>query len=165
MIFPRRISDPPCAAVFAVGSRPDGKALARGIAALRERGFEVLNCVSKRGTEYGDEDRIRSLAKALKYPHCNLMIAARGGYGALRIIDQLDYQQIARARKIIVGFSDMTALSLAIFRKCRLVTFAGPMVLDHFADGVSAFTMDSFLNHIRGDHGKGTRFDLADWGV
>jgi muramoyltetrapeptide carboxypeptidase len=56
------------------------------------------------------------------------VMCARGGYGAMRILDQLDYEAIARRPKPIIGFSDITALHQVIQLKTGLVTFHGPMV-------------------------------------
>ncbi|MGD9368216.1 MAG: LD-carboxypeptidase [Desulfobacteraceae bacterium] len=56
------------------------------------------------------------------------VMCARGGYGAMRILDQLDYDTIGRKPKPLIGFSDITALHLVIQLKTGLVTFHGPMV-------------------------------------
>jgi len=56
------------------------------------------------------------------------VICARGGYGAMRILDQLDYDTIGRQPKPLIGFSDITALLQVIQLKTGLVTFHGPMV-------------------------------------
>ena len=55
------------------------------------------------------------------------IFCTRGGYGSARLLDRLDYRFIQSHPKILVGFSDITALSLALFTKARLITFAGPM--------------------------------------
>jgi muramoyltetrapeptide carboxypeptidase len=61
------------------------------------------------------------------------IICARGGFGALKLLDGLDYDLILTNPKVLVGFSDITALHQAIFQRTGLVTFHGPMVttLDH----------------------------------
>jgi muramoyltetrapeptide carboxypeptidase len=55
------------------------------------------------------------------------MIANRGGYGCARILDALDWDTIAKNPKILMGFSDLTALITAAHVKTGLVTFHGPM--------------------------------------
>ncbi|NTU67873.1 MAG: LD-carboxypeptidase [Chlorobiaceae bacterium] len=52
----------------------------------------------------------------------------RGGAGATRLLDRIDYDLIAANPKILVGYSDITALSLSVFAKTGLVNFSGPMV-------------------------------------
>ncbi|MBN2810158.1 MAG: LD-carboxypeptidase [Deltaproteobacteria bacterium] len=56
------------------------------------------------------------------------LVAARGGYGCLPLLPHLDFALIARHPKIILGFSDLTALQLALWRKLKLITFSGPML-------------------------------------
>jgi len=56
------------------------------------------------------------------------IFCARGGYGTLRLLDKIDYDLISRNPKVIVGYSDITALLLAIYKKTGLVTFHGPVV-------------------------------------
>jgi len=56
------------------------------------------------------------------------LVAARGGYGTLPLLPLLDFDFIARYPKIILGFSDLTALQLALWQRLKLVTFSGPML-------------------------------------
>jgi muramoyltetrapeptide carboxypeptidase len=62
------------------------------------------------------------------------IIATRGGYGSGRLLDQLDYDFIASHPKILVGFSDITALSMALLAKTGMITFAGPMLAAEFGE-------------------------------
>jgi muramoyltetrapeptide carboxypeptidase len=55
------------------------------------------------------------------------VLCIRGGYGAHRLLDRLDYRAIGRHPKVFVGYSDITALHLAFHRHCGFVTFHGPM--------------------------------------
>ena len=56
------------------------------------------------------------------------VMCARGGYGAMRILDRLDYDGIGDNPKPLIGFSDITALHQVVQLKTGLVTFHGPMV-------------------------------------
>jgi len=56
------------------------------------------------------------------------IFCARGGYGTLRLLGRIDYDLIRQHPKIIVGYSDITALLMAINKKTGLVIFHGPMV-------------------------------------
>lgn len=51
----------------------------------------------------------------------------RGGYGCLRLLDDINFKLIKNKRKIFLGFSDITVLLLAIYKKSNLITFHGPM--------------------------------------
>lgn len=61
---------------------------------------------------------------------CDAIIALRGGYGCARYVDLLDYKGIRKKRKPFVGYSDCTALHLALHRHSRLITYHGPMGVD-----------------------------------
>lgn len=58
------------------------------------------------------------------------ILCVRGGFGTTRILDMLDYDVIARNPKVFVGYSDITALHLALARRTGLVSFHGPMAAE-----------------------------------
>ncbi len=62
----------------------------------------------------------------------------RGGYGAMHLLDRIDYDLIRREPKVFLGYSDITALHLAIHKRANLVTFHGPVVLSRFTDYTQA---------------------------
>lgn len=76
-----------------------------------------------------DEDRAEDLNNMFKDPEVNAIIALRGGSGAARILDKIDYENISKNPKIFIGYSDITALHMAIYAKTGLVTFHGPMAI------------------------------------
>ena len=75
-----------------------------------------------------DEARLSDLHAMFRDREIKAIICARGGYGTLRLLDRIDYDLIRENPKIIVGYSDITALLMAINKKTGLVTFHGPMV-------------------------------------
>ena len=74
-----------------------------------------------------DEERAKEFNEMFRDDSVKAVIALRGGSGAARILDKLDYNAIAENPKIFVGYSDITALHLAIYEKTGLVTFHGPL--------------------------------------
>lgn len=62
------------------------------------------------------------------------VFAVRGGYGAMQLLDRVDYDLIRRNPKVFVGYSDITALHLAINKNSKLVTFHGPVALSRFTE-------------------------------
>lgn len=70
------------------------------------------------------------------------IICARGGYGCNRILPMLDYNAIKANPKVLVGYSDITALHNAIYAKTGLATFHGPVATSTFND----FSMNNFIN-------------------
>jgi muramoyltetrapeptide carboxypeptidase len=75
-----------------------------------------------------DEARLEDLHAMLQDQEIKAVFCARGGYGSLRLLGKIRYDLIRENPKIIVGYSDITALLTAIHVKTGLVTFHGPMV-------------------------------------
>jgi muramoyltetrapeptide carboxypeptidase len=91
-----------------------------------------------------DEERAEDFNAMIRDPQVRAIFALRGGYGTPRILHQIAYRALARQPKIISGFSDITALQLAIYRKCGLVTFSGPMPAVEFWKNPDPFTEENF---------------------
>lgn len=73
-----------------------------------------------------DKDRAADINQFFADPKVTAILPMRGGWGCSRILPYLDYQLIRKNPKIVVGFSDITALILGINAKTNLVTFHGP---------------------------------------
>jgi muramoyltetrapeptide carboxypeptidase len=91
-----------------------------------------------------DQERADDLNAMFKNKSIKAIICLRGGYGATRILDKIDYKLIRNNPKIFVGFSEITAIQTAILHKAGLVTFAGPMVTSDFSNGISSYTEEMF---------------------
>lgn len=76
-----------------------------------------------------DKERATELNEMFKNSEIDAIIALRGGSGAARILDLLDYKAIANNPKIFIGYSDITALHIAIYQKTGLVTFHAPLAV------------------------------------
>ncbi len=74
-----------------------------------------------------DALRADDLMKAFADPSIRAVFCLRGGYGAARILDLIDYDIIRQNPKVFIGFSDITALHTVINQKCGLITYHGPM--------------------------------------
>ncbi len=97
------------------------------------------------------EARTKALMEFFIDESISAIIAIRGGYGALRVINKIDYDIIKNNPKIFVGFSDATAFSLMFYKKTGLVTFSGPMACTDFSGVVDAITEKSFFNTLEGN--------------
>lgn len=75
-----------------------------------------------------DEDRLADLNAAYSDPSVRALVTTRGGAGAYRILDGLDYDAIRADPKPLVGFSDITYLHLAIWQRCRVPGIHGCLV-------------------------------------
>lgn len=105
---------------------------------IAKESFEAMGLKVKFGkntkNRYGhlagtDEERAEELNEMFRDKSIKAIIALRGGSGAARILDKLDYKAISSNPKIFIGYSDITALHLAIFEKTGLVTFHGPVAV------------------------------------
>ena len=74
-----------------------------------------------------DEERVTDLNSALRDSSIDAIWCIRGGYGSLRLLDQVDYAAMAEQPKALIGFSDATALLNAVHRLTGVVTFHGPV--------------------------------------
>lgn len=95
-----------------------------------------------------DEERVADLHQMFSDKNVRAIFCLRGGYGAVRLLDKIDYKLIKNNPKILVGFSEITALQMAFFRKAGLVTFGGPMVIPNFSRNISPFTEKNFWKTI-----------------
>jgi muramoyltetrapeptide carboxypeptidase len=97
---------------------------------LEKMGFKVKmpdNLFRKQGFLAGsDDERAAELMAGFNDATVNAVFPGTGGYGTTRILDKLDYDAIQRNPKIFIGFSDITALHIAINQRTGLVTFHAP---------------------------------------
>ena len=117
-----------------------------GLAALRARGlhveaFETTAAGYLAGT---DADRAGALNRALARDDLDAVVCLRGGYGLLRILDRVDYDAARAHPKLVVGYSDVTALHLALYGQAGLTGVSGPMVASDWGPGLDAETEASF---------------------
>lgn len=138
------------ALVAPAGPLLDQDDLTRGKELCRALGFEpVLG--ANAGRRYGylagtDDERVADLNAALADPRVDAVWCLRGGYGLTRILDRVDFGALERRPKAVIGFSDVTALLLALYRETGVATFHGPMARapltpfsrDHFARVLTA---------------------------
>ncbi len=151
-IIPPRLRPGDCIGIVAPASPPlSEESLERGVAHLEGRGFRVKlgRALAGKGGSTGylaAPDRIRAgdLHAMFTDASVRAIFCARGGYGAARILPLLDYALVRKNPKILVGYSDVTALHLALFARAGLVTFAGPMVAVEMRRPMDAYTEEHF---------------------
>jgi muramoyltetrapeptide carboxypeptidase len=102
-----------------------------------------------------DRERIADLHSMFLDPRIDGILCLRGGYGTLRILSGINYQIIRRCPKILVGYSDITALQLAIWKRSGLVTFSGPMLATDFGLEAGTFTINHFYQTVTSYHSLG----------
>lgn len=77
-----------------------------------------------------DKARLKDLHAMFRNKKIKAVLCARGGYGTHRILQRLDYPLFSRNPKILVGYSDITALLCALFKKSGMITIHGPVLRD-----------------------------------
>ncbi len=92
-----------------------------------------------------DEHRVKSLNNFLIDPEIRGIIFARGGYGVMRILPKINFEAMKTDPKIMLGMSDLTALSMAAFQRSGLITIAGPMLAGQMADDLDEITSDHLV--------------------
>lgn len=110
----------------------------RGIEYLKSRGYEIVN-----GSLYGKQDSYRSgtiqeraqeFNQLLYNEKIQILMASIGGNNTNSILPYIDYEYLKKHPKIIIGYSDTTALLLAVYAKTGLVTFYGPAAASSFGE-------------------------------
>jgi muramoyltetrapeptide carboxypeptidase len=79
-------------------------------------------------------ERLDDLHAMFRDPEVKAVFPIRGGYGSMHLLDRIDYDLIRRNPKIFLGYSDITAMHLAIHKHAGLITFHGPNVLSAFSE-------------------------------
>ncbi len=153
---PPRLKAGSTVALIAPCSPPAEEKIAKALANLDALGLKVAEGKSLRA-RYGhlagtDAERIADLHWAFQDPAIDTVWCVRGGYGATRLLPDLDYALIGRHPKPFVGYSDVTALHLAIHARTGLVTFHGPVAGGDFPENtvahLKAVLMDGLENYL-----------------
>jgi muramoyltetrapeptide carboxypeptidase len=131
---------------------------------LESRGLRVTLATNiahrNRGYLAGDDaERLAELNRYLNSDDIDAFFFARGGYGAMRILEGIDYDAIAANPRPIVGFSDITALHQAVAVRCGVGSFHGPMLNLDWANGLPAGIEEWFWSMIGGDAPLTHRFE------
>ena len=87
-----------------------------------------------------DDKKLEELHKFFSDSEIDIIMCARGGYGAIRLVNNIDYDLIKKNPKIFCGFSDVTALLLMIYKKTGMVVYHGPMATSDFGDELHHLT-------------------------
>jgi muramoyltetrapeptide carboxypeptidase len=129
LILPSKIREGGTVALIAPSSPPASPKIDKAIANLKAMGFVVQpgqHLRDQNGYLAGrDEDRVADIHNAFLDPKIDAVWCVRGGYGCTRILHLLDMDLIRSHPKPLIGYSDITALHLALYQQARLVSFHG----------------------------------------
>lgn len=132
------------AVISPAGGVDDESQIDEALAQIRSLGFEAVPGKSL-GKKWGylggrDGERVKDLHEAFGNDRIKAIMALRGGYGASRLLPLIDFQLIKEHPKPFIGYSDITALLIAISQQCDMVTLHGPNALTDWSD----YTISSF---------------------
>ncbi|MBU1195899.1 MAG: LD-carboxypeptidase [Proteobacteria bacterium] len=124
-----------------------------GVQVLQDLGFNIKipEQIFQRKRYLAGDDIIRArvIMQLFADPEVDAIISARGGFGALRILDYMDWSLMAGCPKPFIGFSDTTALLLAMIDRCDMPVIHGPNLISLAC--AQNETIDSFYQTLTGD--------------
>ncbi len=148
MIKPKRLKKGDTVGIIAPASGATPEAFDKAVASMTTMGYKVKIGASARGRlgflSAADAERLKDLHWAFSDPEINAVWCIRGGGGSPRLLERIDYRLIKNNPKIFIGFSDITALHIAISQATGLVTFHGPVASSEYSD----FTRSNVLGVI-----------------
>lgn len=153
-------------AIVAPASAADGAAL-DAAEWLQARGYDpriMPAALTRSDAPYdylaGDDNaRLNDLHSAFADPAIDAIWCLQGGFGSWRLADRLDFDLLRRHPKPFIGYSDITALHLAIQRHAGFVTFHGPMLAQDLLAGKDEPTASHVLAMVGGQIGQGAWID------
>ncbi|MEX1276882.1 MAG: LD-carboxypeptidase [Bacteroidota bacterium] len=149
IIKPPRLRKGDLIGLIAPASPPSShEKIDKGVRYLERLGYNVK--IGRHvGAQHGylagtDEERADDINEMLADRNVKALFAVRGGYGTPRLLDRINYRTLHAHPKILVGYSDLTALQLAMFRKTGVVMFSGPMVGVEMWNAFDPYTEEHF---------------------
>jgi len=146
VIKPARLKAGDKLAIVAPGSYISEEELQDSIKNINLLGFEAAyseKVLLQSGYFAGtDKDRAEDLMEKFSDKSVKGIVCARGGYGCARILPMLDYNVIRSNPKVLIGYSDITALLYGIYQKSGLITFHGPVGTSTFNE----YSVNNFNN-------------------
>jgi muramoyltetrapeptide carboxypeptidase len=160
-LFPPRLALGDTIGLAAPASPPDKpEMIDEAIERLTARGFKIKpgKFLRKRdGYLAGsDEERAADINALFADPEVRAIFALRGGYGSCRLLTLLDYAVIRANPKPLVGYSDITAMHLAILKEAGLVTFHGSNASSAFTPGNAGTFQRMLMEDSRAPLGDGS---------
>ncbi len=138
LIKPRALKPGDAVALITPGGFVDDALIEKSVRNLESIGLKprmLPNVKASRGNFAGTvKERVDDLHAAFRNDDIKALWAIRGGSGCAQILPSLDYAMIRKHPKIVIGYSDITALLIAIHRYSGLVSFHGPVASSTFSD-------------------------------
>jgi muramoyltetrapeptide carboxypeptidase len=118
--------------VVAPASHFDRDKYEKGLQIIKSLGYQIKEPQGvfdkKRYLAGEDDHRARLLHELFADADTKAIFCIRGGFGCMRMLPHLDFDEISSTPKILLGFSDISALLVALYQHCGLITFHGPSI-------------------------------------
>lgn len=148
MIRPKALKKGDTVAIIAPASPADKNLIDSCINSLENLGLNVVvgkSCTSEYGFLSGTDDiRANDINSMFANKSINGIFAIRGGYGCARLLNLIDFNLIKKNPKVFIGYSDITALHIAINQKSKLITYHGPMVSTELIKGLDEYSFNYY---------------------
>lgn len=149
IIKPKRLKEKSRIGIIAPASfitKEDFEKIEQNLASLGLIAIPSRNLFKRFGYLGGnDVERVEDIHEMFARKDIDGIMCARGGYGTPRILRLIDYELIRKNPKVFIGYSDITALLIAIFIKTGLVTFHGAVGISSFNDFTKKYFIDVLM--------------------
>ncbi len=141
----------------------------QGVKYLNKLGFKVKfgkHSLNHKGfISDTPENRVQDIHDMFGDSSVKAIIASIGGDHSCHLLPLLDYELITNNPKIFMGYSDITVLNIAIWKKTGLITFNGPALLTDFAEypQMFSYTETHFLKAVTGENPIGVLESTSNW--
>lgn len=162
MIFPKSLSKNSTIGIVSPAGRIDAETIHFAEKYLHSMGYQVTVGSNATNTFHqyagNDDHRASDLQLMLNRTDVDAIFCARGGYGTIRIIDQIDFTHFLENPKWIIGYSDITVLHTCLHHKHKVASIHGPMP-KNFPD--KSKDDDDMLNLFNILHGELPKYKIA----
>ena len=167
ILKPKKLESGDAIGIISPASTPENlDKIENGVKYLENLGYRVEigeNVGKVHGYLAGsDEERLSDLHSMFSNKNVKAIFSLRGGYGSGRLLDKIDFNLIKKNPKIFVGYSDLTMLQMAIFKKTGLITFAGPMLVTDFSENVNEYMEENFWKIVTNSKKIGKLYNPRD---
>jgi muramoyltetrapeptide carboxypeptidase len=150
LIKPKRLKEGDTIGLIAPASNVDDQDFQNAVKAIESFGFKPK--IGKNARKFNgylagtDKERLADLHWAFSDKEIKAVWCIRGGYGVTRLLPNIDFSLIKKNPKVVIGYSDITALLVSIYQNAGLVTFHGPVASSSFSEYSKTHCLDVLMN-------------------
>jgi len=152
IIKPSKLKEGDKLALITPGSYISIEEKEESIENLKELGFELEysdRLMLKNGYfSASDKERAEDINEMFERNDIKGIVCARGGYGCARTLPHINYNLVKENPKVLIGYSDVTALLYGIYKKTGLITFHGPVGISSYNDFSKKYFKQVLINPV-----------------